>query len=201
MRLFVALELEPPVRQRLWRTQADLQHGTEPEWVRWVQPDGIHLTLKFLGDVEAVKAEAISTALNEATARHPRCAFTVSGLGAFPNPDRARVIWVGLEDPDGTVAALQAGVESALGKLGFEPETKPFRPHLTLGRVRDGIGREPAATLAHLLKTAPALDPLPTTSDKVALIQSQLRPTGAVYRVVSRHVLGGPAERLAEGET
>lgn len=194
MRLFIALELESEVRDRLRLTQDELRRGVDSRWVRWVRPEGIHLTLKFLGEVEAAKVVGISSALEAQAVRHGPCRFRLTGVGAFPNSERARVLWVGLEDAAGCLAALHKGVEEALAGEGFEREGRAFTPHLTLGRVRDGVGGEALARLAHAIRTFPALEPMDASSSSVLLVRSELRPEGALYTSLSNHTLRGDSE-------
>jgi 2'-5' RNA ligase len=189
MRLFIALELEPSVRKRLRETQESLRRNMDGGWVRWVQPDGIHLTLKFLGEVEASRVEGVNSAVEAQASRQPSCRFTVGGVGAFPNPERARVLWVGIRDAEDGVRGLQAGLEGALSQLGFEREGRRYTPHLTLGRVRDGTGRDSLARLAEALAAYTPPEPMQTSSETVMLVSSELRPGGPIHTILSRHRL------------
>jgi RNA 2',3'-cyclic 3'-phosphodiesterase len=191
MRLFIALELEPAVRERLSLTQVELRRSLDARWVRWVQPQSIHLTIKFLGEVEAAQVREISSAIEAEAVCHGPSRFTVAGVGAFPNPERARVLWVGLQDPAGSLAGLHTGMEAALGGVGFGREGRAYTPHLTLGRVRDGIGREALAQLAQALSAFPGFEPMVSSSDQVILVRSELRPDGAAYTILSGHTLQG----------
>ena len=193
MRLFIALELEPSVREKLRQTLAALRLSLDARWIRWVQPDGIHLTLKFLGEVENTRVEALKSAIEAQASQRGVCHFTVGGVGAFPNPARARVLWVGVKDAADGLKGLQAGLEDALGQVGFERENRRYTPHLTLGRVRDGIGRESLAQLAQALTESAPLEPMETSSGTVILVRSELRPGGAVYTIMSRQGLQGSA--------
>jgi len=193
MRLFIALELEPAVLERLREAQAALRLSLDGRWIRWVQPDGIHLTLRFLGEVEDTKVDGLKSAIAAQAAQRAICRFTVGGVGAFPNPERARVLWVGVNDAAGGLKVLQAGLEDALGQVGFERENRRYTAHLTLGRVRDGIGRESLAQLAQALAASTPLEPMETSSGTVILVRSELRPGGAVYTILSRHSLQGNA--------
>ncbi len=190
-RAFIAVELAPAVHILLESLQTRLQSEIGNRWVRWVRPDGIHLTLKFLGDVDASRLKEVSRALQAETPSHPRCDYTVGGLGAFPNASRARVIWVGLEDPEACLHRLHTGIEAAMARLGFREEPRDFHPHLTLGRVRDDIGREQALAIGRALTGQAPWKPLASVSNEVCLVRSDLRPEGAVYTMLSRHPLGG----------
>jgi 2'-5' RNA ligase len=190
MRLFIALELESSVRERLKAIQASLRREVDPRWVRWVQPDGIHLTLKFLGEVDAARVADLEAALARQVAHHAPCRFQVAEVGAFPNPDRARVLWVGLREGGRSLATLQEGIEEALEGVGFPRERRPFAAHLTIGRVRDGIGAQAQAGLARVLRAFPGFEPVDTDADEVRLIRSELRPEGAVHTVLRVYGLG-----------
>ena len=135
IRSFIAIELSPEIRQSLARLQEKLKAAGNPP-VRWVDPANIHLTLKFLGDIDSGITGRITAAL-EAAARdtHP-CSIEVSGLGVFPNPRRVQVVWVGLTGEMEKLNRLQKSIEDGLMPLGFPPEGRAFSPHLTLARVK-----------------------------------------------------------------
>ena len=140
MKLFVAVNLPDGVRRALWQATAPLRDAEYP--VQWVRPEGIHLTLKFLGEVEAAREPELRGALSRAVAGARAVPLAVRGFGVFPDMSRPRVIWTGLE-PDPALELLQHGVEREFGPLGFPPEGRPFRPHLTLGRAaRDARPRD-----------------------------------------------------------
>ena len=132
MRLFVALNLPEPVRRAVWEAAATIRDLGLP--VKWVPPDGIHLTLKFLGEVADQREPELRTALSRAARGARALPLVIGGFGAFPDPHRPRVLWVGI-DPDPALELLQHRIEEEFGPLGFSPEGRPFRPHLTLGRA------------------------------------------------------------------
>lgn len=176
MRLFVAVNLPPDVRERLWGAAAPLRARDLP--VRWVPADDLHLTVKFLGDVDAETAELIPVALETAVAGLKPFVLPLAGFGAFPALGRPNTLWVGCE-PVPPLELLYHGVERELGALGFAPEGRPFRPHLTLGRVKRHADRRAFAELAE--EQAPideAFDALVTSLD---LMESRLGPHGAQY--------------------
>ncbi|RLC61945.1 MAG: RNA 2',3'-cyclic phosphodiesterase [Chloroflexota bacterium] len=191
IRAFIAIPLPHPLLEELAALQRQLEKQIPPRSVRWVRAEGIHLTLKFLGDTPVEKLPEIKQAL-AAVARHaPACSFTVAGLGCFPNPRRPRVVWVGVQEPTGRLAALQDAIEEVMAPFGYPPEGRGFTPHLTLGRVRRKVGKEAvrqvgeavAATEVGLLGEVPA--------DHFALIRSVLKPTGAEYTTLARFPLRG----------
>ena len=189
VRAFIAIELTPPTLDRLGDLQARLRQDLPPRLVRWVRPQGIHLTLKFLGEITASGVDAVSEAMADACVAHASFSLSVHGLGCFPSLRRPRVLWVGVEEPTGVLAALQRDVERALVPLGFSPETWPFSPHLTLGRLKEGA-RGQIEALGQVVSQAKArVGEMPVTA--VHLMRSDLLPGGAVYTSLSVARLGG----------
>jgi 2'-5' RNA ligase len=186
MRAFVAINLPAEVRGRLHEAARPLRDMSLP--VRWVSPEGLHLTLKFLGGVADDRAGELAGAIEEATAGHGPFPMELAGFGAFPKPSRPRVLWAGVE-PDDRLTAVQSAVESAMAEQGFEPEGRAFHPHVTLGRARrDASGRKLAAVEGAIAELEHS-DRFEVTS--VDLMRSELRPGGARYEVVRAVELGG----------
>lgn len=174
MRLFVALDLSEEVRARLEELLRRLS-GWEAD-VRWVRPAGMHLTLKFLGEVPAEKLQPIRDALAQANSPEPvRLAFR--GLGYFPNEKRPRVIWTGVEASP-NLSPLAAQVESLLEPLGFPAEKRPYVPHLTLGRFKSTKGLE---RLRPIIAGLPEREFGELEANEFFLFQSRLSPQGAEY--------------------
>jgi 2'-5' RNA ligase len=185
MRLFVALNLPDQVRLALWTAAAPVRElGLA---VRWVRPEGIHVTLKFLGDVPESREPDLRAALGRAAAGGPALPLVVAGFGAFPGLNRPRVIWAGL-GPDSLLQGLQRRVEEQFVPLGFPREDRPFRPHLTLGRAARDARPEPCDGLEETLLGLRHEEA--TVVAAVDLMQSVLQPGGAVYQL--RH-----SERLS----
>jgi 2'-5' RNA ligase len=188
VRLFVAVNLPAEERRRAWAAAAPLRARHWP--VRWVAEDALHLTLRFLGEVEPERVEAIQEALRGAVrAARP---FTVSlgGLGAFPSLGKPRVVWVGIEHHP-ALELLANDVELALMGLAFEPELRPFNPHLTIGRAEKSA--RPASFKDFAGLAAEFAYSGTTTVETVDLMQSTLGPQGASYTVLARAPLGGGA--------
>ncbi|MBN1963292.1 MAG: RNA 2',3'-cyclic phosphodiesterase [Anaerolineae bacterium] len=190
LRLFIALELPPAVRDALAAAQDQLQPQVPPRAVRWTQPEGIHLTLKFLGDTPAARVDSIGAALVEAVTGHAALALRAGTLGCFPNTERPRVLWIGLSGDLDRLSVLQAAVERALGPLGFPRENRPFSPHLTLGRVRREASRQDVQALGALVARSRVGTVATWTADAVSLMQSDLHPDGARYTCLRRVPLG-----------
>jgi 2'-5' RNA ligase len=179
MRLFLALELPVEVRERLALLQSELRKKSSG-W-RWVRPESIHLTLRFLGEVDEHREPACRQGWREAVARFGRFRARVEGLGRFPETGRPRVLWVAVRaEPEERLGELASALEGAARSLGFAPETRPFRPHLTLARAH----RRP--------RFSEPGEPVPAMSlpvEEVVLFRSRLGPGGARYTALSRFPL------------
>jgi 2'-5' RNA ligase len=186
MRLFVAVNLPDGERKALAAAGESLRDMALP--VKWTDASGLHVTLKFLGEVEESQAGPIGSALSGVTASLRPFDVTLGGLGAFPSLERPRVVWVGVERHP-ALELLANDVERALGAFGFESELKPFHPHVTLGRVKREA--RPAA-LRPLAGAAAAFEYAGSMQvSAVDLMRSTLGPRGAAYAVVHRAQLGG----------
>lgn len=184
IRAFIAIEMPTAVRAELGLV-ADVLAGQAPERsVRWVKPELLHLTLRFLGDTAVAKLPAITTALDQVGRQAVRFTLHLGKPGCFPNPQRPRVIWVGLDGDKKPLLALKQALDRALMPLGWAVEERPFQAHLTLGRVNDGRQATGLDWGTEVRKLA-----VPVTA--VHLIESQLQRSGPVYTV--RH-----SSKLAE---
>jgi 2'-5' RNA ligase len=191
-RLFVALDPPEPVRRRLAALGVDLRRAASraADAVRWVPPENVHLTLQFLGAVPEERVADVEAAVRAAASVARPLSLEVRGAGGFPNARRPRVVWAGLGGDVAPLAALARDLGRRLAPLGFAPEERPFSPHLTLGRARDGRG---APGLAGALARAAEADGTPWRVAEVVLVESHLSPGGPRYEVVARAPLGGPA--------
>src|SRR5439155_419839 len=147
VRCFVALDLPDDVRAALERTQASLRREAPRADLRWVAPAGLHVTLKFLGEVPEAALAPVADAVRTTAAAHAGITLALAGLGGFPSLARPRVLWAGIPTGVAEVGRLAAALERVLEPLGFPPESRPFRSHVTIARVRSprGLGRIRAA--------------------------------------------------------
>ena len=183
LRLFVALLLEPVLFDAASEQQAHLARLDTTRAVRWVEPSALHLTLKFLGEIDADRLEAIRRAVATAAVyRAPR--LGLAGFGAFPTPARPRVLWLGLAGDLERLRAMQRHVEAALEPIGWVAESRPFAAHVTVGRCRDRTPLAPAL-LRELQKGKGAAHTLPEAQTRLALMQSHLGRSGARYEEVA----------------
>ena len=181
MRTFVAIELDQALLKALCEVADVLKRAPVARLARWVSPDGIHLTLKFLGDVSSDRVPEITQAIERGCHSFTPFRISLSAAGFFPNPHRLRVVWVGVDGEVETLLRLQRAVESELNTLGFPPEGRGFQPHLTLARVRDYARSAEREELAKRIGAVQVDTHSEMQVHEVHLIRSQLRPTGAVY--------------------
>jgi len=190
IRSFIAIELPGEIRQALAELQARLQTGNQPS-VKWVDPHGIHLTLKFLGSIAANKTGAITGAMEEAVRDITPLSLEVKGLGVFPNFKRVRVVWIGVEGDIPQLRQLQGRLESSLVPLGFARETRPFTPHLTLARVREKASPVEQQNFGQAIASTSFETAHHFTVDRIDLMRSQLTTEGAIYSQIKNVGLKG----------
>jgi len=179
MRLFIAIEIPDKIKKIIGEVQSKLKKsGVDSIWTR---PEGIHLTLKFLGDVAESKVTEIMAALSGVVRGMYVFRLDISGSGAFPNPKYARVVWIGVSGETDKLTRLQATVEGAMIQMGFRREDRVFTPHITLGRIKYIRSRDAWVKALEEIKDIK----LPTCDvHAVSLIKSDLQPSGAVYTVI-----------------
>ena len=181
IRTFVAIELPSDVLDALAAVQEKLRRGPGGAAGRWVKKEGIHLTLKFLGEVPSEKLQAIDQAVARACSNHPTFTLRVGSLGCFPNVRRPRVVWVGVHEETGQLAALQKDIERELAGLGFPPEVRAFTPHLTLARVAEKASRQEVEALGKAVSEQDLKVLAQMRVTEVSVMKSDLRPEGAFY--------------------
>lgn len=196
IRAFIAIELPEDVRQQLDKTEKMIQDragDAARKAVRWVPVGNMHLTLKFLGEVSTGNIEALARMMQNESAQHPPFAFSVGGLGAFPNVRRPRVIWIGTEPPK-ELSVLQKTIEAEARRLGYPAEERPFSPHLTLGRISQNARPDEVSQVARVLGEISVGSLGEVRVSEVHLFRSDLRPSGAVYSKLHSFLLSGPAK-------
>ena len=177
-RLFIALELSK--EQKLEISALQKKSKAYLDGVRWVKPEGLHLTLKFLGETDADKIAPVKKALDQVSSTVTGFEIAYGKSGVFPSPKKARVFWVGLRAGVEAVSALAAKIEPAMSLCGFAPEKRQFTPHLTIGRAR-GLVKEDLAR--RFLDEERTFITTPYLVKKVILYESKLTPRGAIYTV------------------
>jgi len=180
IRAFIAIELPDPVKASISRIQAGVRRD-EHTSVKWVNPESVHLTLKFLGNVNSELIPDVGRAMSQAAAGLGPIRLEISKVGAFPNLRAPRVVWVGLEGDISTLRVLHGQVEDRLAELGFPPEERAFSPHLTLGRVRQGAARPERQRLAQAIYSTRLDERAAFEAGSVSLMRSTLTRAGAIY--------------------
>ena len=183
MRLFVALHLGGDIRERLSRIQETLRGMDARGSIRWVPPDSIHLTLRFLGETPDPEVPGLASGLGSSLEGQPAPRLALAGPGGFPSLSRPQVIWVGLQGDLRGLCELQRRVEAAVTAYGWAAEKRAFQPHLTLGRVRD-----PKRPLDRRLKRAIVnlqVEEKMNALGRLSLVRSHLGPRGARYEEIA----------------
>jgi len=174
VRAFLAIRLPPGVQERVVRLKHRLEETGAA--VRWARDESLHLTLKFLGSVSSDRLDDLRTAVGQSVGAVPSFTARVAGLGVFPRPDRPRIVWVGVEAPP--LKDLAAAVDMATAELGFQPEDRPFRGHVSLGRIKERRGW---SRLAAALREHGEADFGTFEIREITACRSELQRGGSVY--------------------
>ncbi len=190
IRTFVAIELSDDVKRALAELMESLREK-DIRGVRLVRPEGVHLTLKFLGDIPIGKADAVTEALSCVTS-HASFELELGGTGVFPNERRPRVLWVGIKGDMAPLNALQSDAENALEGIGFRRERRGFSPHLTIGRIRDSAAAKDRLMAVEALSSYHIEPGNSFVAKAVSLMRTTLLPEGSVHDcLVSTPLKGG----------
>lgn len=180
MRLFIAVELPTEIREKLSSLQKNLQKtGAD---AKWVEPDHIHLTVKFLGNVELEKASAIGALLDKLFPHQATFEMTLDEIGCFPSLGAPRVVWAGLRNADKTLERIVQTTEEELYKMGFEKEVRPFTAHATLGRIRSPRNRTALSLKIEDINRDFKKERFQI--DNITLFESRLSPKGPAYSII-----------------
>ncbi|MDH7601244.1 MAG: RNA 2',3'-cyclic phosphodiesterase [Armatimonadota bacterium] len=176
VRTFVAVLLADELKSRISEVQEQAKK-LAPD-VKWVEPENFHITLKFLGNVREDALAGVLSAVEDAVKDYQKFEVSVAGVGAFPNPKNARVVWVGVESGQERLASLAATIDAKLAELGFPREERDFKSHITIGRVKS---KKHLGALARGIAKIEARSLGTQEVRSVAVMQSVLRPEGPVY--------------------
>lgn len=193
IRSFIAVELSEHARLELTRLQDRLRDISPPKTVRWTSPKNIHLTLHFLGDVPVQRVEEVGRIVREVAAIHAPFTLTLCSLGCFPHTRRPRILWVGLSGQTEVLVNLHRELGEKLRQgIGFQPESRPYSPHLTIGRVSKAVAQGRLSELGQLLEQEiPGVGELAILPvEGIHLIRSDLKPGGPVYTSLAHGKLG-----------
>jgi len=186
VRVFIAIELESSIKEKIARIQTRLR--VIQDKIKWVEPSSVHLTLKFLGEIEEEKLEKVHQITRELGERVSPFKIEVKGMGVFPGFSSPRVIWIGARDTSGELEKLAAWLEEALAREGFVREKRKWKAHLTLGRVKFLKERE---RLRELIQKEMETDAGKMEVKDITIMRSQLTPKGAIYTSLGKIYLKG----------
>ena len=184
IRSFIAIELPSELKLELTQLEAKLKGDKQPG-IKWVSPDSIHLTLKFLGNIAGDRTGEITRAIEAAAQGITPFHLKVKELGVFPNLRRVQVAWVGISGELDKLSQLQKRLESNLKPLGFTPESRPFTAHLTLARLRDQVSLDERHRFGQLIANTTFESSYNIEVNAISLMRSQLTREGAIYSRIS----------------
>lgn len=185
LRTFIAVDLNKAIRDRVVALQHMLaRSGSE---VKWTEPENLHVTLLFLGEVDSREVPKVCQLVAEGAARQPEFLMQVEGVGCFPTPRRPRIVWIGVGEGAPALCALHDALEAPLENLGYRREERHFTPHITLGRAKSD--RDPGPLVEALTKHA-AWNAGKMAVKEVVVMSSQLKSQGPAYTVLTRALLG-----------
>ena len=189
VRVFVAVGLSEEAREQLVDA-VNRMRWEVPDGIQWANPGGMHLTLKFLGNIPSFSVSPLLQCVHSIAGGCSQISLALGGLGMFPNQRRPRVLWAGVTGGLEALESLQRASEDAINALGYRPEERPFRPHITLGRPRRTVSDAQLSRLGVVVSGLAPPDPVAWTVERVDVMQSELHPSGARYTVLGSSPLG-----------
>ncbi|MGB2896902.1 MAG: RNA 2',3'-cyclic phosphodiesterase [Anaerolineales bacterium] len=190
MRAFIAVNIPVGIKRKLEEEIERLSTLIHDGSVQWARSEGIHLTLKFLGEITNSHLGEIRQTLEREIEKHPLFTLSIEGFGCFPNSRRPRVLWIGITEATGALTKMQTAIEEELGQLGFVKEGRSFHPHLTLGRVRRNISLSDLSQIQDAVEVYVVGQIGQFEVREIHLVRSILRPSGAEYSSLGEYSLG-----------
>lgn len=184
LRLFIAIDTPSEIKSQVAAIRDQLKESHAD--VKWEPDTKLHCTIKFLGDTDEDRLPLVLSTIEEIGSTTPPFSATYQNIGCFPDERNPRVVWVGIDDPDGTLHLLQEKIDSGLATNGFEREQRPFHPHVTLGRVKN---RTNISHLLRMLETVTFMSKLVMLRE-VEVVKSELKSSGSVYTILKSISLG-----------
>ena len=183
VRVFVSVGLSDEARQALIDSVERIS-AEVPKGIQWAKPDGMHLTLKFLGNIPSANVSPLIECVRGFSVANPTFGLELTGLGMFPNRRKPRVLWAGVGGDLDALSSLQVAAEDAINALGYPPEQWPFRPHITLGRPRRSVSDAQLGRIGAVVSDLAPPAPVSWRVESVDVMQSELHPSGARYTVL-----------------
>ena len=191
VRVFVSVGLSAAAREVLVDAVERIRVEI-PDGVQWARPDGMHLTLKFLGNISSANVPPLLECVRELAGANRGFGLKLTGLGMFPNRRKPRVLWAGVGGELDALSSLQQAAEDAINALGYPPEQRPFRPHITLGRPRRSVSDAQLARIGAVASGLAPPNPVDWQVDSMDVMRSELHPSGAHYTVLGSGRLQPP---------
>ena len=189
VRVFVSVGLSAEARETLVDAVERIRQEV-PDGIQWARPGGMHLTLKFLGNIPSANVPPLLRCVEESASGSRGFGLELTGLGMFPNRRKPRVLWAGVGGDLDALSSLQQAAEDAINALGYPPEQRPFRPHITLGRPRRSVSDAQLARIGEVVSGLAPPNPVDWQVDSVDVMRSELHPSGARYTVLGSGRLG-----------
>ena len=189
VRVFVSVGLSTEARGALIDAVERIRQEV-PEGIQWARPAGMHLTLKFLGNISSINVPSLLECVREVACAHPSFGLKLTRLGMFPNRRKPRVLWAGVGGDLDALSSLQQAGEDAINALGYSPEQRPFRPHITLGRPRRSVSDSQLTRIGTVVSSLTPPSPISWRVECVDVMRSELHPSGARYTVLGAGLLG-----------
>jgi 2'-5' RNA ligase len=180
--MFCAFELPEGLRERIQEHSRRVREAVPEAAASWSRPENVHVTVKFLGNVDQQRVPLISAAATRVSKEFSQIQIEVGKTGVFPRPSRAEVLWIGIDDRSGKLSALQQRLEEELARDGFPKEDRAFRPHLTIARIR----KPHAATQLAETHLRMEFSSVAVTLSELILFRSELSSKGSQYTPISR---------------
>ena len=196
VRVFVAVGISAEAREQLIGAVERIRQEV-PQGIQWANPEGMHLTLKFLGNIPSASVGPLLDCLGPVVGGHSHFLLHLAGLGMFPNRRKPRVLWAGVDGDLDALSSLQQASEEAINALGYPPEQRPFRPHITLGRPRRSVSDTQLYRIGSAVSGTTPPSQVGWRVESVDVMQSELHPSGARYTVLGSAPLKPP---LSQGE-
>jgi 2'-5' RNA ligase len=185
-RTFIAVKIKP--EEKLLKTYTKLKNELDNEKIKWVNSDNFHLTLFFLGDTTEEQMDEVKQNLSDITEQHSSFAIKLQGIGVFKNIRKPRVLWVGIRDLE-KLKSIKISIDEKMKPLGFQPDNREFKPHLTLARIKWLNDKN---TLSKMLEENESEFFQQADINQIVYYESILKSTGPVYRVIEKYPLGSP---------
>lgn len=183
IRAFIAIELTPEIRQQITLIIQKYQQLVPSGWVKWVTVENLHLTMKFLGDTDLNLIPSIQSSMDRMAATIPQFPITAAAAGMFPSARKPRIVWIGLDNKIG-LTGLSKSLDDSLAVLKIAREERPFSPHLTIGRVFQGMNDADLAKLGETVLLNQPGEIGKMNVDHISLVKSDLKPAGPIYTVI-----------------